>query len=69
MDSAKPSSAGRRTFLKAAAITAGSTSTLAAVSAAPVKKTVSPPATDAEPSSTGYRETAHVRAYYKTLRE
>ena len=70
-DRAKPVSGKRRVFLKAA-IAAGSAAAISGVSAAPAIESEPPqvkPDPDAEPATGGYRETSHIREYYKTLRE
>ena len=64
-------SSARRTFLKTA-VAAGGVTALGAANAAPAEeisqKTISAvPEPVAE--STGYHETAHIKHYYKTLRE
>ena len=64
-------SSARRTFLKTA-VAAGGVTALGAANAAPAEEisqqTISAvPETAAE--STGYHETAHIKHYYKTLRE
>ena len=61
----------RRTFLKAA-VAAGGTTALSTLSTAPLAaadKLDSPPTADARIESRGYRETAHIRDYYKIIRE
>jgi len=61
----------RRTFLKAA-VAAGGTTALSTLSTAPVAATDSPdspPCADARTESRGYRETAHIKEYYKIIRE
>jgi len=61
----------RRTFLKAAAATGGAAalSTLATAPVTATDKSDSPPSVDARTESSGYRETAHIRDYYKIIRE
>ena len=61
----------RRTFLKAA-VAAGGTTALSTLSTAPVAATDNPdsrPDADARTESRGYRETAHIKEYYKIIRE
>ena len=60
----------RRTFLKAAAA-AGGAAALSTLSTAPLAaaESDSPPTADARIESRGYRETAHIRDYYKIIRE
>jgi hypothetical protein len=61
----------RRTFLKAA-VAAGGASALSTLSTAPVAATDSPdspPGADARTESRGYRETAHIKEYYKIIRD
>ena len=61
----------RRTFLKAAAA-AGGAAALSTLSTAPLAATDrsdSPPTADDRIESRGYRETAHIRDYYKIIRE
>lgn len=70
-DRAEPLSGNRRVFLKAA-IAAGSATVISGVSAAPAIEPDPPhvnPEPDAGQSTGGYRETRHIREYYKTLRE
>ena len=61
----------RRTFLKAA-VAAGSATALSTLSTAPVAATdkpISPPGADSRTDSRGYRETAHIKEYYKIIRD
>ena len=61
----------RRTFLKAVAA-AGGAAALSTLSTAPLAatgKSDSPPGADDRTESRGYRETAHIRDYYKIIRE
>lgn len=61
----------RRTFLKAAAAAGGAAalSTLSTAPLAATDKSDSPPTADDRTESRGYRETAHIRDYYKIIRE
>ena len=70
-DRAGPLSGNRRIFLKAA-VAAGGATAISRVSAAPSEEplsTRSSPDQEAGQQSSGYRESDHIRAYYKTLRE
>lgn len=66
-----PFTPDRRLFLKGAAA-AGGVTALAAVSASGLNDSDTAdntdPGTAAGPASRGYRETAHIREYYRTLR-
>lgn len=64
-------SGSRRTFLKAA-VAAGGAGALTTVTASPIDQVAAaetPPADTPEVKPRGYRETAHIRDYYRTLRE
>jgi len=70
-DRAGPLSGNRRTFLKAA-VAAGGATAISRVSAAPSEEpanTHTIPDLDAGQQPSGYRESDHIREYYKTLRE
>ena len=71
-DRAEPLSGNRRVFLKAA-VAAGSAVAMSGVSAAVPAIEPDPPHVNPDPdagqSTGGYRETSHIREYYKTLRE
>jgi anaerobic selenocysteine-containing dehydrogenase len=61
----------RRTFLKAAVAAGSATalSTLTTTSVAATDESLSPTTADTRTESRGYRETAHIKEYYKILRE
>ena len=63
----------RRLFLKGVVAAGGATALAAAVSAPhgedPLTATEAAPDADSGGLSPGYRETAHIRAYYQTLRD
>lgn len=64
-------SSARRTFLKTA-VAAGGVTVLSTANAAPaeeVSQQSAPAAPEPAAESTGYHETAHIKHYYKTLRE
>ena len=61
----------RRTFLKAAMAAGSATalSTLTTTSTAATEASLSSTTADTRTESRGYRETAHIKEYYKILRE
>lgn len=70
-DRAGPLSGNRRTFLKAA-VAAGGATAISRVSAAPSEEPANSPVSpdlDAGQQPSGYRESDHIRKYYKTLKE
>jgi hypothetical protein len=63
MEKAQPN---RRGFFKAVAIGSATAAAAVATTLAGERKHATGPAADGDPKQAGYRETAHIRNYYRT---